>query len=84
MLKKLDTYSNLSDLNSPTINQNWRSGKSQDGRRRITYCYDAKIFPDLSMLCDDIIEEVKQSVKIPTKLIHELDNTEWQREDERR
>jgi len=84
MLKKLDTYSSPRDLDSSTSNQNWWSGKSKDGRRRITCRYNSKVFPDLSFWCDDTIDAVKNSIQTMKKIINELDVQYWDNEENRR
>lgn len=84
MLEKLAKYSNVSELNSETSNQNWWSGKPSGGKRRITCRYDSKVFPDLSVLSDNTLEAVKKNIEILKKIIQEMDDSEWVHEEERR
>ena len=84
MLEKLAKYSSVTELNSETSNQNWWSSKPSGGKRRITCRYDSKVFPDLSLWCDDTIEQVKNNVETLKKIIQEIDDSEWAREEERR
>jgi len=84
MLEKLVKYSNVAELNSETSNQNWWSGKPSGGKRRITCRYDSKVFPDLAIISDDTLEAVKQNIEILKKIIQEMDDADWAREEERR
>jgi hypothetical protein len=84
MLEKLAKYSSVDDSNSETSNQNWWSGKPSGGKRRITCRYDSKVFPDLSLWSGDTLEQVKEGVEILKKIMQEIDESEWAREEERR
>ncbi len=84
MLEKLAKCSIVDDLNSEASNQNWWSGKPSGGKRRITCRYDSKVFADLSLWCDDTLEQVKSNVETLKKIIQEIDESEWAREEERR
>jgi len=84
MLEKLAKYSSATELNSETSNQNWWSGKPSGGKRRITCRYDSRVFPDLAVLSDDNLEAVKKNIETLKKIIQEMDDADWEREEERR
>ena len=84
MLEKLKTYSNPAELNSETSNQNWWSGKSSGGKRRISCRYDSKVFPDLAIWSENNIESVIAGVEVLKSIIQEMDDADWTREEARR
>jgi len=42
------------------------------------------VFPDLAVLSDDNLEAVKKNIETLKKIIQEMDDADWEREEERR
>lgn len=63
MLKKLNAYKNVSDLDYPTSNTYWWSGKATGGRRKVQMYYGGRVVPETCISVDDTLDAVKEVIK---------------------
>jgi hypothetical protein len=84
MLSKISKYTEPSQMNSETSNQNWWATAPRHGRRRVTVRYDNKVVPDLVTEVDDTLIAVRAAIEDFKSIIEEVDDQAWSAEEKRR
>lgn len=84
MLSKISKYTDASQMNSETSNQNWWGIAPKNGKRRVTVRYDNKVVADLVTEVDDDLASVRAAIEDFKAIIQEVDEDAWTAEEKRR
>lgn len=84
MLSKISKYTDASQMNSKTSNQNWWGTAPKNGKRRVTVRYDSKVVPDLVTEVDNDLSSVRAAIEKFRAIIQEADEEAWVAEEKRR
>lgn len=84
MLSKISKYTDASQMNSETSNQNWWGIAPKNGKRRVTVRYDNKVVADLVTEVDDDLNNVRAAIEDFKAIIQEVDDDAWTTEEKRR